>query len=231
MEKQIWRLKPTYPMNQVTADLIMNPKPPTIYAILNSIANYDSETKTKIRNLASATHDKIFDFDYELSDALNKNQFEIDILNHYMMRRIGFETVTAFQLYLENKLHEILPYYNLMLDSFKDFNLFDSGETITRQTNDNRNIINNASTDGENRYSEYPLNQLSDISDGSYVSNQSTSKINNSSNSSDVNLTNETIKRTPVDKMEIYKKFLETKRSVMSMIYKELDSLFYGIGD
>lgn len=218
-------------MNQAIADLVMNPKPPTVYAILNSIANYDSEEKTKIRNLAKATHDKIFDFDYELSTALNKEDFECDILNHYMMRRIGFETVTAFQLYLESKLHEILPYYNLMLDSFKDFNLFDSGEKITRVTNDNRNITNNSASSGENRFSEYPLNELEDISDGSYVSNQSTSHINSNNNSSDINQTNETINRSPADKMEIYKKFLETKRSVMSMIYKELDSLFYGIGD
>ena len=42
MEKQIYRLEPTYPVNQLTANFIMNPKPPTIYAILNSIANYDN---------------------------------------------------------------------------------------------------------------------------------------------------------------------------------------------
>lgn len=224
-------LKPTYPMNQVVANLVMNPKPPTVYAILNSIANYDSETKTKIRNLASVTHDKIFDFDYDLSEALDKNQFEIDILNHFMMRRIGFETVTAFQLYLENKLREILPYYNLMFDSFKDYNLFGSGETIERITKDNRNISNTGNSRGENRTSELPQNRLSDINAGAYVSSQNTSNINSSNNTSDINQTNETINRSPVDKMSIYKSFLETKRSVMSMIYKELDVLFYGIAD
>lgn len=230
MEK-LMGLKPTYPMNQVIADLIMNPKPPTLYAILNSIANYDSETKTKIRNLANATHNKIFDFDYELSEALNKDQFEIDILNHFMMRRIGFETVTAFQLYLENKLHEILPYYNLMFDAFKDYDLFNTGETITRQTNDDRNISTNGSSSGENRTSDLPQNRLSDISAGTYVSSQSTSNVNSNNTTNDTNQTNETINRSPVDKMSIYKSFLETKRSVMSMIYKELDVLFYGIAD
>lgn len=209
----------------------MNPKPPTVYAILNSIANYDSEEKTKIRNLARVTHDKIFDFDYELSSALNKDDFECDILNHYMMRRIGFETVTAFQLYLENKLHEILPYYNLILDSFKDFDLFSSGEKITRETIDNRNVVNSGESNSESRFSEYPLDELEDLNDGSYVSNQSTSNINTTNNTSDVNNTNEVINRSPVDKMSVYKNFLETKRSVMSMIYKELDILFYGIAD
>ena len=147
------------------------------------------------------------------------------------MRRIGFETVTAFQLYLENKLHEILPYYNLMFDSFKDFNLFGSGETITRQTNDNRNVVSNGSSNGEARFSEYPLNQLSNITDGSYVSNQNANSMNSNATTNDVNVTNETINRSPVDKMSVYKSFLETKKSVMAMIYKELDVLFYGIAD
>ena len=212
-------LMPTYPMNQITADLIMNPKPPTLYAILNSIANYDSETKTKIRNLASATHDKIFDFDYELSNKIDKDQFEIDILNHFMMRRIGFETVTAFQLYLENKLHEILPYFNLMFDSLTDFDLFNGGETITRS------VATHVGSSAETRTSDLPQNKLSDITAGTYVSTQGTN-----TGTSD-GTTNETTSRSPVDKMDIYKKYLETKQSVMSMIYKELDILFYGIAD
>ena len=106
--KPMYRLQPTIPVDQLTANFIMNPKPPTIYAILNSIANYGKLEYTKIRELAKATHEEIFDFDYELSDKLNKEDFEIDILNHYMERRIGFDTVTSFQLHLENKLHEIL---------------------------------------------------------------------------------------------------------------------------
>lgn len=239
----MYRLNPTYPVNQITANFIMNPKPPTLYAILNSIANYDKPQKTKIRNLALECHDKIFDFDYVLSDALDKNQFEIDILNHFMMRRIGFDTVTAFQLYLETKLHEILPYYNLMFDSFKDYSLFGSGETITRLQTDDRNIVNESETNStgnsisDNRYSKYPENELSDIQDGSYVTDQNynqnnnTNNININSNSNDNNVTNETINRSPDDKMKIYRQFLETKRSVMSMIYKELDSLFYQLAD
>ena len=218
MEKMMG-LKPTYPMNQAVADIIMNPKPPTVYAILNSIANYDKINKTKIRNLASVTHSEIFDFDYELSTALDKNQFEIDILNHFMMRRIGFETVTTFQLYLENKLHEILPYYNLMLDAFKNFNLFNSGETISRS------IESTNGANSESRMSELPQNKLSDLGAGSYVSSQS---INNATG----NMTSqELVNRSPVDKMDLYQKYLDTKQSIMSMIYKDLDILFYGLGD
>ena len=34
-----------------------------------------------------------------------------------MMRRIGQETFTAFQIQLNAKLNEIMPYYNMMIDS------------------------------------------------------------------------------------------------------------------
>ena len=218
-------------MNQISANLIMNPKPPTLYAIMNSIANYDAEQQTKIRDLASVTHKKIFDFDYDLTSALNKDEFEKNILNHFIMRRIGFDTFTAFQLFLENKLNEILPYYNLMFDAFKGYNLFDSGEVIERVTVDDKNMDTTGKSDSESRFSEYPLNQLTDITDGSYVSNQTAIDSNVSNNTKENNKTNENIKRTPIDKMSIYKSYLDTKKSVMSMIYKELEILFYGIVD
>lgn len=216
-------------LNSLYPDIVMNPIPPTLYSILNSIANYDATEKTKIRDLARVTHDKVFDFDYELSSAINKDEFEIEILNHYMMRRIGFETFTAFQLYLENKLKEILPYYNLMLDAFKDFNLFNNGEVITRVKNDTRNTTGTSASDGENRLSEYPLNELDDLTDGKYVSTQNTTTVNANNTTNDVGSENERIERSPVDKMSIYKSYLETRRSVMSMIYKDLDILFYGL--
>lgn len=217
--------------NSLYPGIIMNPIPPTLYSILNSIANYDNPVQTKIRDLARVTHDKVFDFDYELSSALNKDEFEIEILNHYMMRRIGFETFTAFQLYLENKLKEILPYYNLMLDAFKDYNLFNNGEVINRVKNDTRNTTGTTGSSGENRLSEYPLNELDDLSDGKYVSTQNTSELNSNSSTNDVGQENERIERSPVDKMSIYKAYLETKESVMSMIYKKLDILFYGLAE
>ena len=227
----MWKLKPTYQMNQIEADFIMNPKPPTLYAIMNSIANYDTEEKTKIRNLAKATREKIFDFDYPLSNAVSKEDFECQILNHYIMRRIGYDTFTAFQLFLENKLNEILPFYNKMFDSLKDFNLFNDGEVIERDREDSGNTSMNSNNQMKSRYSEYPLNKLNDIDDGSYVTNQNINNGNSSNNGTSNNTTKETIKRSPVDKMDLYQKYLQTRNSIMTMIYKDLDILFYGIAD
>lgn len=222
---------PTYPMNQITAELIMNPVPPTLYSIMNSMANYGKEEKTKIRNLASATREKIFDFDYPLSSKINKEDFECQILNHYIMRRIGQETFTAFQLFLENKLNEIMPFYNILFDSLNDYNLFNDGEVITRDRTDNGSSSLTSSNELKSRYAEYPMNQLSDIDNGKYVTNQTTNNGTNTTNGTNSNISQETETRTNLDKMDLYQKYLETKNSIMTKIYKDLDILFYGLAD
>lgn len=222
---------PTYPVNQITADLMMNPKPPTLYSIMNSIANFGKEEQTKIRNLAKATHEKIFDFDYPLSSKVSKEDFECQILNHFIMRRIGQETFTAFQLFLENKLNEILPYYNIMFDSLSDYNLFNDGEVITRNRQDNGTTSLSSENTVKSRFSEYPLGQLNDIDNGNYVTNQTTNNGNMSNRGTSSNNTVETETRSNVDKMDLYMKYIQTKNSIMTMIYKDLDILFYGLVD
>ena len=231
MKTYMMGIMPTYPMNQITADLIMNPKPPTLYAIMNSIANYDKIDKTKIRNLAKATHEKIFDFDYPLSNKVDKEEFECQILNHFIMRRIGQETFTTFQLFLENKLCEIMPYYNIMFDSLTDYNLFNDGEVITRNRNDNGTSTLSSENNVKSRFSEYPLGQLSDIDNGNYVTNQTTNNGTMSNSGTSSNTTVETETRSGLDKMDLLLKYRESKNSIMTMIYKELDILFYGLGD
>ena len=231
MRKFMMGITPTYQVNQITTDLIMNPKPPTLYAIMNSIANYGKEEETKIRNLAKATHEKIFDFEYPLSNKISKEDFECQILNHFIMRRIGQETFTAFQLFLENKLNEILPYYNILFDSLVDYNLFNDGEVITRNRQDNGTSTMNSNNTVESRFSEYPMGQLSDISDGTYVTNQNLNNGTMSNNGTSNNTTVETETRSGIDKMDLMTKYLQTKNSIMTMIYKDLDILFYGLAD
>lgn len=229
---------PMFPFPMIPND---NPKPPTIYALLNSIVNFGKEEKTKIKNLASAGRTTIFDFDYPLSTHVSKEDFETQILNHYMMRRIGFDTLTAFQLQLNSKLNEIMPMYNKLFDAIEDWNIFNDGEVVSRLITDNgqtslTNTTNSSNNDtSDRRYSDLPQNQIKNVKDGSYITqynfDTNLSSGNSSSNSSgnDSRTTNETISRTPSDKMNIYKNFIESKNNIMTMIYKDLDSLFYGI--
>ena len=226
-----------------------NEKPPTIYALLNSIVNFgkpDTE-KVKIKDLAKAGHAKIFDFDYPLTTNIKKEDFEVMILNKFLMRRIGFQTLTPFQIQLNVKLNEIMPIYNKMFDALENWNIFNDGETVTRTQDETRkskldNTSNNNIEDiSDRRYSDTPQNHLENIRDASYVTDYNydttTTKSNNTtisnnttkSNGEDNNKIQEKIERTPANKIEIYKEFNENLQSIYSLIFKDLEELFYQI--
>lgn len=236
-----WMWNPLFWNNQyIRANFKMNPMPPTIQDLMESMVNYENPEPVKIKNLAKAVHGEIFDFDYPLSNKVNKNDFEVQILNHFLLRRIGFETFTAFQIYLENKLNEIMPYYNILFDSLYNFNLFNDGEKITRTQFENQQQGSNSTTnttghnESDRRYNEFPQSRLDDLKNGSYVTSQNYDKndiTNNATNNTNVNsnrnLTEET-NRSPVDKMYLYEEYLKTeKMKIMTLIYKDLESLFY----
>lgn len=232
-------------------------KPPTIYTILETIVNHNVEDKTEIRNLAKEGRNKIFDFSYPLSNNISKEDFETNILNKFLMRRIGFETVTAFKIQLNVKLNEIMPLYNKMFDSIENWDLFNDGEKIKRYGTDDRttegtgettNELTNKSTTTNNdisdkRNSQLPQNQLNLLRDGKYVTNYnydtntsesidnstSNGKSNTINNTNDKNVYEETIEHSIANKIELYKEFQTNIKNVYTMIYNELDSLFYQI--
>ena len=240
-------------------------KPPTIYSILESYVNFDNDTPKKIKDLALYGREIIFNFDYPLTNNISKEDFETMILNHFLMRRIGYDTVTAFRIALNVKLNEIMPIYNKMFDMLEGWNLFNDGEVTSRSMNEIRNTsdtntntitqntsasdsVNNiTNTTSDRRNSVTPQNELSDVRDGKYISNYDYDTNNDSSSTSStssntLNSTNtnngssnnsgsisETITRTPADKIRIYKDFLENRTSIYTMIFEELDPLFYGL--
>lgn len=242
--------------------------PPTIYTILESIVNPDVDLndpapEVKIKDLAKAGRSTIFNFDYPLTSNITKEKFETMILNHFLQRRIGFETVTAFRIQLDVKLNEIMPLYNKMFDALENWEIFNDGEKTVRTGTDNKtqnstqnstnntnnSLINHSTTStndiSDRRNSELPQNQLEDLRNGSYVTNynydtnnnngedNSTSQgtsittNNSSNNSTDNNIYNETITRTPADKIAILKEMQENIKSIYTMIFKDLDCLFY----
>lgn len=268
-----------------------NTKPPTLYAIMNSIANFGKEDKTKIKDLAKASRSKIFNFTYPLSSKVKKEDFEKMILNKFMKRRIGFETVTDFRIHLDIKLNEIMPIYNKMFDALEGWDIFNDGDITVRTGTDDRNINNtinenndtthtenrtsnndttnsltNTSTSSGNntsdlRFSNTPQNELQNVKDGKYITeynynqdnsstedNSTSNGTSNSTNNDNINYTNnidrnttnttkdnnkynETITHSPSDKIAIYKQFQEDLKSIYTLIFKDLDCLFYQIID
>lgn len=220
--------------------LIDNHQPPTLYSLLESMC-YTKGISCKTIDIAKNTHEYVFDFEYTLSDKVDKAKFETDILNHFLMRRIGQETFTAFKLMLYNKLNEIMPFYNKLFDSLVGWDLFNDGE-ITERTNNNiseTNTLNNSKNNTENisdrRYSDMPDDRLDDIRSGSYLTdynydtNQANSEDTTTGNAKSTSNDIEKITRSPGDKMSIYREFINNKNNIYTMIYKDLSSIFYGL--
>lgn len=203
--------------------------PPTIYAILNSYVNFDNDDPVKIKDLATTGREVIFDFDYPLTDNLTKEEFEVMILNNYLMRRIGYDTVTAFKIALCVKLNEIMPKYNMLFDSIHNWDLFSDGEVITRSINAIINNSGNGSNISDRRYSDTPQNQLADIRNGSYVSDYNYDTDTSTTQQSGTEARNETESRSLSDKVTLYKEFTNEVTNVYTLIFKELDPLFYGL--
>ena len=215
--------------------------PPTVYALLNSYVNFSRQTPVKIADLAKTGRACFFDFTYPLVTGWDKEEFETMILNHFLMRRIGYETVTAFKIALNVKLNEIMPNYNMLYNSIKNWNIFNDGESIARhQTSNGSNAINSSSNatnsdTSDRRYSNTPQNQLADVRDGKYVSeynydqNSGSATNQTATAGTDSNEINETINRSPSDKIKIYQEFLAARQNLYTMIFKDLDSLFYQV--
>lgn len=227
-------------------------KPPTIYSILETIVNPDADLNepsapVKIKDLAKIGRTTIFNFDYPLSTYVSRETFETMILNHFLMRRIGFETVTAFRIQLDVKLNEIMPLYNKMFDAIENWDLFNDGEKITKKGTDDRTTNSNNKTTNEltnhstnisdRRYSDTPQNHLENVRDGNYVTNYNydNGEDNSSSNGNstatnnitDNNVYQESTQRTPGDKISILREIQTNINSIYSMIFKDLECLFY----
>ena len=214
---------------------LIDDRPPKLYNLLESIVNYGKEEKTKIKNLAKESRSFIFDFEYPLSEKVDKEKFEVMILNHFLLRRIGFETFTSFQIQLNVKMNEIMPLYNKMFDSLDGWNIFEDGEKIIRNVKSENELNNSSETTGKNiedlRYSDTPQSQIENLHNGSYVTdanyNQRTNENKDKSNSKGNSKSDEIITRSPADKISIYKEYQENLKNIYTMIFKELDCLFY----
>lgn len=185
--------------------------PPTLYSLMNSIANFgkDEDERVNTYDLSKVARAKIFDFDYNLTEHITKEEFETMILDHFIMRRIGFETLTMFKIQLKNKIKTIMPLYNKLFDSLDGWDLFNDGETV-------RTTMNN---DSKTAFSDTPQNHIENINNTSYITDYTHNESDGSSTS----------ERTIGDKMSLYKEFITYKQNVFDLIFKDLECLFYGL--
>ena len=70
-----------------------------------------------IDEIIEGSYEKIFNFDFPIFDETYRSVLEKKILKHFYTREICEETVGLWKLRLNQKLNEIMPYYNQMYNS------------------------------------------------------------------------------------------------------------------
>ena len=76
------------------------------------MANYTIE----LREIIEGGHN-IFDFKYPFYNEEKRKAFEKNFIRHFYFREIGAETIDRFKLYLEDKMNNVFPYYNKLLET------------------------------------------------------------------------------------------------------------------
>lgn len=121
--------------------------------------------------------DNNFDFQmtqYPLFDENYRNTLNHNILYHYYENEIGFETAPLFRLYLNQKLNEIMPYYNELYKAQKkliDENLLLNNVNLTEQlsgqnathSSSTSQSTNSGTSNNKNLFQDTPQGEISNI--------------------------------------------------------------------
>lgn len=128
---------------------------------------------------------------YPIFDESYRSTLNQKILNHYYENEIGFETAPLFRFYLNNKLNEIMPKYNVLYEAQKeviDNNLLLANTNVTETlegSNTTETETSSSSTNnGKNLFQDTPQGPIS------------STDINNQTWATNLNLTNNNIEDT-----------------------------------
>ncbi len=93
----------------------------SVSGLTESVGNNDTDS------VIATARPLIFSFNYPvIPDVTPKEELETKILRHFYFREIGFETYGQWKFFLQNRMNEIMPYYNQLYQStFLEFNPFD----------------------------------------------------------------------------------------------------------
>lgn len=190
--------------------------------------------------------DNNFDFglqNYPIFNETYRNILNNNILNHYYENEIGFETANLFKFYLNQKLNEIMPYYNILYtaqeDIIKDklFDNVDLKEKSNRINKTNTNSTSSSTSNNKNLFQDTPQGKIdmTIFENQTYATNLTLNngKINDESNSSGNN--NEDFIRNVKGsnggkyKIEILNDIKNNLMNIDLMIINDLNELFMQI--
>lgn len=186
----------------------------------------------------------LFDFSYPFwSNNLNdKAAFQIKIIRHFYTREIGLETMGLFKLKLEDKMNEIMPYFNKLYSAnSKAFNFLNTDEANEKETADTATSASfNTNTDrndnATNKYSDTPQGSISGLEDGTYMTNasideaSSNAKTTGENNGKEKRQTERTYTgRRGASAGKLLSEYYEAQKNIDRMLFKELNVLFMNI--
>lgn len=178
-------------------------------------------------------------FDENYRDTLNNN-----ILNHYYENEIGFETAPLFRFYLNQKLNEIMPYYNELYKVQKKLinenlllNNVNLTEQLTGSNTTETSSTSQSSNNGKNLFQDTPQGQISqtDIDNQTWATNLTLNKNDIEDESSATGSgTNEYLKTIIGNNggkfnIDILNDIKNNLMNIDLMIINELNDLFMGI--
>lgn len=203
------------------------------------MAKYTITIKTLIDNNFNFKMDSYPIFDENYRNTLNQN-----ILYHYYENEIGFETASLFRFYLNQKLNEIMPYYNELYKVQKkliDENLLLNNVNLTEQLiGSNKTATSStsqSSNNGKNLFQDTPQGKISqtDIDNQTWATNLTLNKnkIEDESNATGSG-TNEYLKTIIGNNggkfnIDILNDIKNNLMNIDLMIINDLNELFMGI--
>ena len=115
--------------------------------------------------------DNNFDFqmtDYPIFDETYRETLNNNILHHYYENEIGFETAPLFRFYLNQKLNEIMPYYNelykvqkKLIDDKLLLNNVNLTEELKGRNTTQTSSVSQSTNKGKNLFQDTPQGNIS----------------------------------------------------------------------
>ena len=207
-----------------------------------------------VKEVVTKARPKIFEDDIPFFNEEYRESLECKILQHYYTREICAETVGLWKLWLNNKMREIMPYYNSMYESTllkfnplftKDFTETYEGAGTKDGTDNGNTVAHGSSSDNATSrrlYSDTPQGGLSGVESERYLTNatknigsdNATSDNNiSSTNNSSLDTTENFIRSiTGYDGSSASKLLQEYRKAIINvdmMVINELSDLFFNL--
>lgn len=207
----------------------------------------DSVGFNQIDDVISNSWNKIFD-NFPIFDESYRSVLCSKILKHYYTREISAETVGLWQLWLNTRMSEIMPYYNklyesalLEFDPFKDVNYSrNHGGTFTGDTRRNgrsdvsvdNSVTSNGTSSSKNLFSDTPQGAITNIENESYLTNATLIKdTDTNTTNTDGNSTTQNTETTGITNTDNWIETIVGKQSTISYskLLKEFRETFLNI--